>query len=359
MPHTLGLTMKLSGWQHYNTIVNELFCFAHDKNLSCCYKEQQKKLGNILISGITFTKLSCHGITMFLNEYSSSRFAIYSWQIKINPACIYGIDRISIADEEDVKRSFDLLDFFLKNELNMPYKHTDFKIKRVDCSFNYFFESDDIAQLYMSLLKKGDLPQKYIYYDTYSQKSHRKITDDNSIYCWNKSESVVINIYIKTSQFQNDRYVSYDYDFAQSMGLIRFEIQCNRSKLESSKKKFHINSLNPDTFISDDFNSYILAHYLGNLFRSGDYYTYADAMNIIESSPFYYKSKDMMLVMLELTSTRNGLGNAKKEMLIRGYSKYDIKENLYRFDELGVNPVTIPAKYCIEGMLSARNLMLM
>ena len=357
MPHTLELSQTLSCWELYELVEKSFYGYAKKHGLNCSYPLERRDNGNMNVIGTQFTAFSDKGITMYSVIYSGTRFTTYTWEIKINPQSRNGIDRISVADEVDVMESFDLLDSLLRCELNIPFSYKDFHINRLDCAYNHAFHNFDMAKLYISLQKKGDIPDELKCFDRYSDKAHKRIVPKDSIYCWNESRTVTINIYIKESQLQIDRYVGENYDFAPTKGLLRMEVQCSRQKLVGCQNMLRVNNLNPEPFIKDSFNFYILRYYLAWLFRTGDYYTFALARQAISNSQYHKASKDLMLLMLELTSTRGSLKGAIREMTAMGYSDYDIRATLRRFDSLNVNPVTIPVKYGIDYLPSPVNLL--
>jgi hypothetical protein len=356
MPHTLELSQTLGCWELYTMVEEAFYAYAKSHNLNCSYPFERWSKGNMNVSGTQFTAFNNNGITMYSVIYSSPGFTVYTWEIKINPQSRQGIDRLSVADEIDVLESFALLDSLIRDELKLPCSHSDFNINRLDCAHNSFHDADT-AKLYMSLMKKGDIPDELQSYSEYSGAAHRRISPGASIYCYNRSRTVTINIYIKAAQLQTDRYTDDSYDFEEAAGLLRIEVQCSRQKLVNCQKMLRVNSLSPEPFIKDSFNYYILLYYMSWLFRKGDYYSFSLAKRIIMDSSFHKASKDVMCLMLELTSTRNGLKRAISEMTAMGYTAYDIKTALQRFDRINVNPVTIPVVYGIGFLPSTIKLL--
>ena len=354
MPHTLELSRRLTPLE-CNSIINRLYSYAKEQNRSCCYPLIKPYKGSL--NGTEFTAFTDKGIIMHIVKYDNYEYSSYVWYITINPASRRGVNRMLVSSEDEVIESFYILDSLFYNELQIPYNRSYFNINRLDCADNHFFSNAENAELYMSLLKKADIPDEFEIYSEYSSTAHRRIEPKGSIYCWNKSKTVTMNIYIKAIQLQNDRYIDIEYDLTSAEQLLRLEVQCSRQKLSSCKKMLGVDNLSPEAFITDSFNLSILNYYLNKVFRIGDYYTFAHAQEMIINSNFQNTSKELMLLMLELTSKRNGLKLAKKEMLSMGCTMYDISSTLKRFDSLGINPVTIPVKYGVDCILSPVNLL--
>ena len=342
MKHTLSLSMKLSCWEQYKFIISRFYDYARKHGHNYCFPLDGWESKKMAVEGEMFTALTKYGITMRAVTYSGAGYVSYIWEIKINPNSRYGIDRISVADENDVKVCFDMLDFFLQHKLGIPCDHGDFNINRLDCAYNHFSESTEILGLYMSLMKKANIPHDYEHFREYNDFAHRTIKPKDAIYCCNSSRTVTINIYNKALQLAKDKYIDENYDLSQANGLMRIEVQISRQKLVGYQKLLRVNSLHPEAYIKDCFSFYVLKYYMKELFRTGDYYTFAVAKEKISNSNFHYPSKEMMVQMLELTSTRNGLKNAIKEMLAMGYTQKSVFATLERFDSLHINPVTIP-----------------
>lgn len=96
----------------------------------------------------------------------------------------------------------------------------------------------------------------------------------------------------------------------------------------------------------------MVTEYLGGLFPAGgDHLRYDEAKRMIERMVNREPMRGRMLYMLKKTATTDGLDKAIKAME-KELAPVQIQRMFQKFDELGVNPVTLPRKSRVERLLS-------
>jgi len=216
-----------------------------------------------------------------------------------------------------------------------------YKVNRIDYCVNLF--SAHSAQ-YIELIKKADIPKRFEPVMIYDLKSKRKKLYKNAYYVKNKS--ICLNFYDKQYQLLQ---VKNDSTAADAHGIIRFEVQCERSKLENLCRKHSIsNSLY--NLSNDELSQSTLIKYYIQSIGPGDYYTLTKAKEIIRAAPNYTnKKKQRMIEILDCISQKKYIWKARNESNICS-KKFD--KALKNLEELGVNPVTIPARWNIQFLPS-------
>ncbi|MFP3122607.1 hypothetical protein OH784_07485 [Ectobacillus funiculus] len=212
-----------------------------------------------------------------------------------------------------------------------------YKVNRIDYCVNLF--SAD-ASRYIELIKRADIPKKFEPVMVYDLKSKRKKLYKNAYYVKNKS--VCLNFYDKQYQLLQ---VKDDNVAADAHGIIRFEVQCKKLKLENLCRKHSIsNSLY--NLSSNGLSQSTLLTYYRQSIGLGDYYTLPKAKEIIRADPNYTdKKKQRMIEILDFISKRKYIWKARNESNVCS-KKFD--KTLKCLEELGINPVTIPARWKIQ-----------
>ncbi|KZD30939.1 hypothetical protein OCB16_03350 [Bacillus cereus] len=214
-----------------------------------------------------------------------------------------------------------------------------YKVNRIDYCVNLFSTN---ADQYIKLIEKADIPKRFAPVKAYDSKSKRKKLYKSTYYVKNKS--VCLNFYDKHYQLLQ---VKDDILAANANGIIRFEVQCEKSKLENLCRKHSIsNSLYH--LSNDELSHNILIKYYVQSIGLGDYYTLTKAKEIIHDAQNYTnKKKQLMITILNLVSQKKYVWKARKESNICP-KKFD--KTLKHLTELRINPVTIPSRWKVQSL---------
>lgn len=252
----------------------------------------------------------------------------------------------------------------------------DYSINRVDYCINFnVFElikgcpddlKPDFPQMIMQLIKKGDIPE------------HFEKVYDNIGQFYLKSNSVVINCYWKyydlISNFPDC------ISLPESLGIIRFEVQCKYPKMYTlktalkNKKENGKEYIVPSTSFSEDnevlaeefkiskHNSAIVVEglfsdercfemistYYDKTIKSGNYYSLKEAKIRINERVFSWQKAQRLIETLEFINKQGGIANAKSTL-----KKNDLeifRRSLRELKALKINPVIIPQEWGIAYM---------
>ncbi|PGW87618.1 hypothetical protein COE01_00625 [Bacillus thuringiensis] len=212
-----------------------------------------------------------------------------------------------------------------------------YKVNRIDYCVNLF--SANAAQ-YIELIKKADIPKRFEPVMVYDLKNKKKKLYKNAYYVQNKS--ICLNFYDKQYQLLqvNDDIVATDAN-----GIIRFEIQCKKTKVNNLCRKYSISNSLYNLSQDELSQSTLLKYYISSI-GVGDYYTLTEAKKIIRDATNYTnKKKQYMIAVLDLVSKKKYVWKARNESNICP-KKFD--KTLKHLAELGINPVTIPSRWKIQ-----------
>lgn len=189
------------------------------------------------------------------------------------------------------------------------------------------------------------------------ETSHNDYHSDVN-YIYYKSDGLNINIYHKATEIQKrnllfDPYEDYDF--------LRIEVQVKKSKLNSLVTKFKLNKgelsgRELQYLISPEVEQYILTYYVNRLTGTGLYVTYARAMKIIDESKYTKSKKERLKKIIEIVAKKHGIAKVLEEVengTITDLGKLSTVKQYLReiHKDLGINPVTIPARMDVPKMI--------
>ena len=325
----------------------------------------------------------------------------------INPKVIINKDYISVANEVDAVFALHEIDKFFYR-IRLPLTCADFKPTRIDCCFNYQFldthgrPSDEMANDYMKLLKKGKDPTGFKLGGYYCESGRRFVPYQNSLNYTqsyhnsygNQIKNVVINVYNKHEELRGKieespymrcsddeenaeslESINYEYErdnrttLDNAYGIVRFEVQLYYQKLYNTTRsaRWGFDSLDINNFISDHFTETMLIEYLCKICFAGDYFTLEKAREKIIAYPIsHQKTKEGLLTLLSQVSRQRGWKAAAERVSQTTETVYEntcdslshnkVKNLLNWLDKIGVNPVTIPKGWSSDFFPSPINI---
>jgi hypothetical protein len=217
-------------------------------------------------------------------------------------------------------------------------------LKRIDFSFNVSFEDNRIVEQYIELFYRGKIPKGF------DLKSFRNRNGFKA-----SQKCLALAIYNKNAQMKEQSH--YFNNPEEGMGILRFEIQLEYSKIYNIKKNNNFANIKEFLSKSDVLAKKLFFYYLRNFFFEGDYYKLTIAREKIQGSNIKPKTKERMITLLELTNQRRSLSKSIKKMKeIFNLNNDHIKRCIECFNAINVNPVTIPKRFHRENLLNPLNI---
>lgn len=231
--------------------------------------------------------------------------------------------------------------------LSLFYWHPN----RIDYAINVEFENSHILENYIKLFQRANIPCEFK--ECYIKENHRRGQREGSFYLLNK-EYVHINFYNKFNQIMNRAKKKNNTLVVEKRNVIRFEIQCFQSKVNNIKFSKGFKSRELLYFLNPDLCEGVILNYYNKTLGFGDYYTFDNAVKLIEKLRIKTKTKEQMIEILQLVRQKKSIVYAKNVYITcheKGEDRFwqlVNKLNLY-----GINPVTIPNSWEVsEGFLA-------
>jgi hypothetical protein len=336
------------------------------------------------VIGIEYAYKKTHGTGIRWRVYNmdtGKNFRIYSVQAIITPMVLLNKDYINIATELDIQNFKSAFNNEARKISPILEDFDSYTMSRSDYCANFDLEELNIPctpEQMMMLIKRGDIPTHFS--ERYNPISHRKKSDKDNFYL--KSGSVVVNCYDKYEQLKKDpKHPCPNKEDAKN--IIRFEIQCKYPKLYAMSKNYMQVTTDPeppppqvsiedemyefyeellirrrrtlpaDAFLSNTISFDMIGTYFRRIVRSGDYYTLAKAMQMIESLDCQPKRKEKLINALKMTNSCRGIYNTK--LRLSGKDLLEYNRLLIDLDKLRINPVTIPRNWSVEHIPNLLN----
>lgn len=302
--------------------------------------------------------LSSEGLTRIILRKTKIkkkyRHPYTSIEIQLNPKRLICKDnKIKIMKDKDIAAVNKKFNSIIKSiDMFLPgfYQWT---LKRVD--YATYIKTPFVSD-YIELFNKGDRPARFRPLLKYDKTKHRSVPPRGSFYL--VSNGAKINFYNKQAERINKYMYSYDdidnKELKDAKDILRFEVQCEKNKTNYLKKKYKFKTKELHNFLNLDISRKTIEYYYKHSIRTGDYYTYGKAIDIINNSNYSIRLKNSLIKTLKLINLKNSIYNARK-LFIQGIEFYvNSKEKVFLkgtnktfnnhlklFDELGINPVTI------------------
>lgn len=160
------------------------------------------------------------------------------------------------------------------------------------------------------------------------------------------SRSVNIVIYNKEKQLKCQNITDLDSKSAQN--IIRSEVALNYPLLKDISTKYgNTEQENSPVFILGFLEQYgdrIFLDYFQHVFRKGQHLPLSDSIEIINQSSLKKKTKKLLIRILKTACTYGSLEKAIKLLKEEGIKQNKINSLMKTFDELNINPITIPVR---------------
>lgn len=234
--------------------------------------------------------------------------------IKINCHQLLKVQNLS---QDDIETMTDFLD---KQLARIDLTRHDFNVHRIDYDYNVEVNENEREALFDVL---SGLPKRAM--------RMNKAPFTQSVYYMCKSRH--FQIYDKV----NERIAKGKHIKPWEVDILRQEVQCFAPHIRHMKE---YRKLMPtwDNWVDLDLQ----AHYLRNakpIFLKGDFYLLNQALDIINSSNLGSAKKRNLCDDLKLIAVQ-GL-----DAMMESYSRNSYKDHLNCFEELGISPLTLPARY--------------
>ena len=284
-------------------------------------------------------------------------------------------------DREQMIKSFnDAMDLL---GIGMP--HWEFwNAKRVDYCYNihtpyvkYYVGDNETESSFTPLLHKGKRPYhtepKEWYWDENRNKKFAKtvvtadgkeetvytdkrakneLKDPGSLYMrwigfnanfYNKADEIRKSIKYAIYDLNTARVESLEKVYPQSVDILRLEVQCFDTKLNTLKQG-RSKSRAASLFLDPAIGQKVVENAIKELTEAGVYYRSKKAEKIINQSSYHNTTKaEMLFLQKEIRKNKKNINNVEKDVVKKGImSKAKFKSRLKSMSKIGVNPVTIP-----------------
>lgn len=216
---------------------------------------------------------------------------------------------------------------------------SEWYIKRIDyawdlhpCPVGGLNDADKIA-LYTDLLRKARRPAAY------------KDSGESSGSLHSKSKSANINFYNKQDQVERKlKHLScYDRLHADALNILRIEIQCKRTKVETLKADYHLPDTKAGTMLQRRISHGTIQAYYSTLIGYDDFYSLAEAERRIDEE--HIDEAKGVKVFLHMAAESSNLNEVFGQMHRSTYYR-----RISSCRQLGINPITIPERWGISHL---------
>lgn len=375
MIHTLNLDMEIS-FHEVTTLSDAIaeLC-KHAKAAFYRYNDVKDKSKVIKV----FNLYKKHGLTIKICKNDKSKYARID--IRLNPIKLINqeaivettkeADLISIEDEfcrlmtpiynRSIKRLIQKGVILSEDDLEMVKGRmgriadiTDMKsyrVRRIDYCIDVRTELSD---KYMELIRRGDVPSRFIMKMDDNLKTGKSIRYKDSMYLQTKSKDITINFYNKEKEMEGNPHYD-EHEKLGSQNMLRFEVQCIGTKLNNLKAKYGFDSKDFKKFSFNQLALEIINSYYNEVVGKNDYVTLRLARKIVESSKQFKKiDKKNMIEVLELINEKRSMCIARDEYINTNekpkYARKRFNTILAQIESLYINPVTLPVNWGIERL---------
>lgn len=288
-------------------------------------------------------------------------------KVTINPKILSGIyDYINAATYNDMDVAIANFNLISKQISPILGSFDNYQITRIDYCIN--FDLDELVpgcnhELIMNLIKRADVPPQYKEWKYYDAAAHRMKSPPGSFYLTN--QSVHINCYSKYMKLQEQSFKSVERgyspisqsDLDTAKNIIRFEVQCKYHKTytlsELAKKSGNKECNKYKSLLTNDICNDVIFYYFKKTIKSGDWYSFRDAVRKIERLEFNCQKERRLIDALSFIAQCRSLAKAKESF--KDDELKIFKKTITDLSGLGINPVTIPRDWGIRHIPNLLN----
>lgn len=263
------------------------------------------------------------------------RYNFMQITVRLNPLKLIGRNKLEVLIEDQLP---ELKERFTEEmqKIHTSLPRLDYWIiNRIDYAVNI---NIPYVEEYIELFQRADKPRNFK--ELYCSKSKTRKQPKGSFYLISKS--VNINFYNKEQE-----RLSQNFNKDGAKDLLRLEVQCKKPKTNTIKEKNGFDSRYLAYYLNQEISYQQLKYYYTKTIGVGDYYTLSEAIRIVQESNYTYKSKEKLTGVLRGISKHRSIWRAREESQ---YNSSCFNRYLKQIRALGVNPVTIPARWKVDKL---------
>lgn len=257
--------------------------------------------------------------------------------LTINPMKVMKKDYINVSSVDSACEALDKVKRILY-DMGIGELFPMLLLNRIDYAFDVHFKSQEEVELYVKLMKRGDIPSRFKVKTWWDNVSHRQTTYIDSVYMQNSSAT--INFYNKYNELACK--ASDFIDCEKARGILRLEVQCKGRKVQDLKKNYKFDARTPTNYLEEQIARRVVTSCLKGIVREGDYYKLRTAKEIILNSDIQNKYKGEIIAFI---TEVNDVRSLYKVKMSGKYSNTDFNRILRQLSSINVNPVTIPSSW--------------
>lgn len=340
--HTLELSRKITDVE-WRILKNYLYTSEYIKKGSV-YKEN---------GAICCKHFSTNGIILYLSRFVDKRgYSHCCARLKVNAHNL--IDAKSRVDLMPLTlKNIDILEFEFNTLLDvMPIGFRvldDYVLTRIDLTMDLKLD-DSCRRDLIDFGNRSYVPPSWHRELTYDNVAKKKKISKRGLKIASRSKAAIL--YDKQLQLENAGICDLDYENAN--GLLRAELALLKGFIIDRQNKFEFDDeqrRSPVVFLHylERKGTEIFVNAFKRIFGAGRYLTLEDALACVNSSGHRDDTKSLMRDFLFLCSKRRSVEVAANEMKDCGMNQREIRGLLMLFDDLGVNPLTIPRRWSVAS----------
>ena len=305
----------------------------------------RKMSGARLTKIISLNKYKPQGVEILLTQSIDHR----SWiRLIINPSSLrsgrYEPLALFQAEHADLKQIHKRLKEIIK-ELDLPMKLKDFKLNRVDFTWNLYCKSSEEVKVRLDIFRKSEQLPHYKEKNPRRKSGERDEAIDQPLYANKKNQ------HSWTTCAKNCEFSVYDkgYELKKQHGItilssiLRLELRISRQRLQKLAGKGNwedqLRQLSKD-------QDKVMDKFLHRLHQDFSQVVHKkEALKRIEESSFQKRTKDKMRELVKKMSSCGSFTAARQKM---GISKKSFIQLLRKFEKIKISPITLPQKAEID-----------
>lgn len=329
MIHTLTITHRILSYKVFDEIYKGLESITGVKPRKVqegCYVTEALKEEGFTSIYLTSKKVD-----------TKYRYNFMQMTIILNPVKLIGKNKLDVLEVNFLEEAKEIFtEEVQKIHTSLP-RLEHWTVNRIDYARNI---NTPYVEEYIKLFQRADKPRAFK--ELYCNKSRIRKQREGSFYLFNNS--VAINFYNK----ENER-LSQNFNKDGAKDLLRLEIQCKKPKTNTIKTKNEFDSRHLAHYLSQEMSYQQLEYYYNNTIGAGDYYKLSEAIERVQKSKYTSKTKEKLIEVLKLVNKCRSIWKAREES---EYSYSCFNRYLKQIRALGINPVTIPARWKTDYLIN-------